>query len=194
MRTKSEINNWTFDVWYLIFFLNGLRDQRACLVTTAHTNTHNPNDTHLYQPPHTPPPPCTPHLPHRGVYFSRKSELFPSTNCHLPNPSPNSSPTSKLQVPPNQGHRSFFWLFLWWFCAAPQCQMPTWAHSGVSEGGCAPLRSWKILYFWNWSHAIWWILLSTNLEQAMSKKYGPDWPRFCVLGEVLVNILLESLK
>ena len=37
-------------------------------------------------------------------------------------------------------------------------------------GECAPLRSWNILYFWNWNRAIWQILLATNLEQAMSKK------------------------
>ena len=30
----------------------------------------------------------------------------------------------------------------------------------------------------------------------MSKTVGPDWPKFCILGEILVNILLhvESLK
>ena len=50
----------------------------------------------------------------RGVYFSGKSELFPSTK-HLPNLSSNSSPTSKMQLPPTQGHISVCDIFLWWF-------------------------------------------------------------------------------
>ena len=39
------------------------------------------------------------------------------------------------------------------------------------------------------------LLLGTSLDQAMSKKKKnwPDWPKFCILGEILVNILLESL-
>ena len=52
----------------------------------------------------------------RGVYSSRKSELFPSAKHCLSNPSPNSSHTSKLQVPPNQGH-IHLGHFLWWFGA-----------------------------------------------------------------------------
>ena len=47
----------------------------------------------------------------RGVYSSRKSELFPSTKRCLQNPSPNSSPTSKLHMPPNQEPRSIFLTF-----------------------------------------------------------------------------------
>ena len=50
----------------------------------------------------------------RGVYSSRKSELFPSAKRHLPNPSPNSSPTPKLQLSPNQEHRCLFDIFF--FC------------------------------------------------------------------------------
>ena len=42
-----------------------------------------------------------------GVCSSKKSELLSSTKLRLPNP----SPTSKLQVPPNQGHRSVFDIF-----------------------------------------------------------------------------------
>ena len=64
----------------------------------------------------------------RGVYSSRKSELFPSANCHLPNPSPNSSPTSKLQVPPNRGHRSIFLTFF--------CDDFVWHHSAECPLGC----------------------------------------------------------
>ena len=45
---------------------------------------------------------------------------------------------------------------------------------GPTGGGCLrgeyPLRSWKILYFWNWNHAIWWKLVSANLEQATSRE------------------------
>ena len=121
----------------------------------------------------------------RGVYSSRKSELFPSTMCRLPNP----SPTSKLQVPPNQaqGHKSIFWHFLCdVFCLTSQCQMPARTHKEVSEGGCAPLRSWKILYFWNWNRTIWWILLGANLEQAMIKKLSSmdlTDPNFAFWGE-----------
>ena len=78
----------------------------------------------------------------RGVYSSRKNKLFPSTKHHLPNP----SPTSKLQVPSNQGHRSIFQKN---FCddSVGQCQMPTCAHRGVSEGGCAPPQKLKNFVF-----------------------------------------------
>ena len=47
---------------------------------------------------------------------------------------------------------------------------------GVSEGGCAPLRSWKILYFWNWNRVIWWILLGANLWWWVKKQFY-RWPR-----------------
>ena len=46
---------------------------------------------------------------------------------------------------------------------------------GVSEGGCAPLRSWKIFEFWKLNGAIRWILLGANLEQAMGKKHTVLW-------------------
>ena len=45
------------------------------------------------------------------------------------------------------------------FPVARQRQVRACAHRGVSEGGCAPLRSWKILEFLYWIRAIWWILL-----------------------------------
>ena len=68
-------------------------------------------------------------------------------------------------------------------------------HKGVSQGWCAPLRSWKILYFCNWNHAIWWILLGAKL-QTMSKKqlFGPDLPKFWILGGIFDKSLLESWK
>ena len=72
----------------------------------------------------------------RGVYSSRKSKLFPSTKHHLPNP----SPTSKLQVPSNQGHRSIFQkkivMILW--DSAKCLLVPTW---GCLRGDVPPLRS-----------------------------------------------------
>ena len=73
---------------------------------------------------------------------------------------------------PNQGHR---FIFLAFFCDDSVCggvTVPN-AHLGPQGGiwrGMCPLRSWKILYFWNWNRAIWWIRSGTNnLEQAMSK-------------------------
>ena len=53
----------------------------------------------------------------RPIYSLRKSELFPSAKRCLPNP----SPTSKLQVPPNQRRKksifpSFFFFFLMMLC------------------------------------------------------------------------------
>ena len=65
---------------------------------------------------------------------------------------PDLPPTSKLQVPPNQGSTldPSIWYFLCdWFCGVSQRLMPALMHKGVSEGGCGPLRSRKILYFWN---------------------------------------------
>ena len=89
---------------------------------------------------------------------------------------PNCSPTSKLQVPHNQGQRSifdlfffFFFFFWWWFGGGYSVKCPLWMHGGCLRGDC-PLRSWKILYFWNWNCAIRWILLGTNLGQAIGKK------------------------
>ena len=46
---------------------------------------------------------------------------------------------------------------------ARQRQLRACAHRGVSEGGCAPLRSWKIFEFWKLNGAIWWILLGNIL-------------------------------
>ena len=31
-------------------------------------------------------------------------------------------------------------------------------------------------------------------KQKKKQLYGPDWPKFCILGDILVKILLESLK
>ena len=93
----------------------------------------------------------------------------------------------KLQVQFNQGCRSVFDMGVEWFCVV---------HWGVS-GGCAPLRSWKILYFWNWNRAIWWVLLGANLQQVMISKnqfYRPDWPKFCILGVILVKIVSKNWK
>ena len=112
-------------------------------------------------------------------------------------------------MPPNQEHRSVFDILC--VCVndlvggegqASQCQMPSWMYRGCLRG-MWPLRSWIILHFWNWNRAIWWILLAANLEQAMSKKqtkqnkkqkqfYGPDWGKFCILGES--QIWLKTTK
>ena len=74
--------------------------------------------------------------------------------------------------------------------------MPTWVHRGCRRGW-VPLRSWKILYFWNWNHAIWWILLGANLghvvERGTSSVDLTD-PNCVFWEEILVKTLLESLK
>ena len=97
-----------------------------------------------------------------GVYSSRKSELFPSAKRRLPNPSPKSSPFSKLQVPPSQRHKKIH-LSLFFFNDVVCCvvcvsqeQMPAWTH-GVSEGGVPPTwiepmvainsQPWGIVYW-----------------------------------------------
>ena len=67
----------------------------------------------------------------------------------------------KLQVHFNQGCGSVFDMGGEWFCVV---------HRGVSEGDVPLLRSWKILYFWNWNRAIWWVLLGANLQQVMMSK------------------------
>ena len=93
----------------------------------------------------------------------------------------------------NQGHRSIsFYDFCFVdFVRVPEGQMPTWTHMM----GSAALRSFKILYFWNWNRAIWWQLFSANLEQATSKKkIGSDWPKFCILGEILVKNFARIIK
>ena len=133
-------------------------------------------------------------------FSSRKSELFPSAKHHLPNP----SPTSKLQLPPNQGHRSIF------CCCCLLLFVCVWFGGGVSQsvkcslgctmgclkGGVTPSEAGKfciyetgIMQFGEYSGA--------DLEQAMSKEKkqfcGPDWPKFCILGKMVVKILLESL-
>ena len=67
-----------------------------------------------------------------------------------------------------------------WCRVSANCAL---ARTGGCLRGMCPLRSWKILYFWNWSHAIWWILLGANLEQAMIKKVFWAWreifDKFC---------------
>ena len=71
-------------------------------------------------------------------------------------------------------------------------------------GGCLnvpPSEARKFCISCNWNRAIWWIPLGANLEQVLGKKkkkkkqlFGPDWPKFCILGEIFDKILLESLK
>ena len=88
----------------------------------------------------------------RGVYSSRKSELFLSTKRCLQNPSPNSSPTSKLHMPPNQEPRSIFSTFFLVIVGGggggsitvPNAHFNT---RGVSEGGCAPSEARKLCIF-----------------------------------------------
>ena len=73
-----------------------------------------------------------------GVCSSQKSELLPSAKLRLPNP----SPTSKLQVPPNQGHRSVFDIFcddlLLLVGGGLEYQMPAWMHIGCLRGDVPP--------------------------------------------------------
>ena len=91
---------------------------------------------------------------------------------------------------------SEFFIMIWW-CVSCTCTLvQEYTHRGCLRG-CASLRSWKILYFCDWNHAIWWILLGANLEQAMSKKtqlFGLDWPKFCILGEICDKIFARINK
>ena len=48
--------------------------------------------------------------------------------------------------------------------SAPIARLPA---QGVSEGGCAPLRSWKILEFLYWICAMWWILVGKIMSLLM---------------------------
>ena len=77
----------------------------------------------------------------RGVYSSRKSELFPSAQRRLPNP----SPTAKLQVPPNQGYIDpclfllLLLLLILWGCYRGKCLLgPT--GGGCLRGECPPQK------------------------------------------------------
>ena len=35
--------------------------------------------------------------------------------------------------------------------------------------------------------------MSQKKKKKKKKEIGADWPKFCILGEILVNILIESL-
>ena len=127
-------------VTYILLIIWHLRQ-----LTNDYTRTFNPSYSRKYRNPTL----LTTEIelsqiPHntRDVYSSRKSELFPSAKHHLPNPSLNYSPTSKLQLPPNQGHRCFFDIFwdAFFFFFASHGKIPTWMHRGVSEGGFALLK------------------------------------------------------
>ena len=66
----------------------------------------------------------------RGVYSSKKSELFPRAKRHLSDP----SPISQLQVPPNQGHRSNFLPFFFFLMMGGGCYSAKWLLG--CTGGC----------------------------------------------------------
>ena len=94
----------------------------------------------------------------------------------------------KLQVHFNQGCRSVFDMGGEWFCVV---------HRGVSEGGCAPIRSWKFCifesgimqfdeYFWEQIYSWWWWVKKQFCK--------PDWPKFCILGVILVKIVSKNWK
>ena len=77
------------------------------------------------------------------------------------------------------------------------------ARGGGCLRGMFPPQKLGNFVFLRWNRAIWWILLDANLEQVMIRKkkqknrqfYGPpDWPKFSILGKILVKILLESLE
>ena len=118
----------------------------------------------------------------RGVYSSRKSKLFPSAMRRLQNP----SPTSKVTGFFNQGCRSVFDMGGGVILCCAQ---------GGVWGGCAPLRSWKICifetgivqfdeYFWEQIYSRWWWV--------KNQFYRPDWPKFCILGVILVKIVSKN--
>ena len=90
---------------------------------------------------------------YRGVYSSKKSELFPSAKRHLSNP----SPISQLQMPPNQGHRSIFFFDI--FCDNLGGGITVQNALGTQGGGHLKLENFvflklescnlmKTLYFW----------------------------------------------
>ena len=123
-------------------------------------------------------------LPLRGVYSSKKSELFPSAKSRLSNRSPNSSPISKLQVPRNRG-QSLTWfsviIFILFF--------------KIFIEGCIGRTQENFVFL---------KLESCNLVNTFGCKfragnelkkqfYGPD-SNVAFLGEIFVKILLESLK
>ena len=86
----------------------------------------------------------------QGCLFFKKIWIIPQHYIrHLPNPSPHSSPTPKLEAPPNQRHRSVFCHFLWWFGGASQGQMPAWTYGqwGCLRGDEPPSEARKFCIF-----------------------------------------------
>ena len=91
----------------------------------------------------------------------------------------------KLQVHFNQGCRSVFDMGGEWFCVV---------HRGVSEGRCAPSEAGKFCIFETGIVQL-LILLGANLQQVMmSKKTVLYWPKFCILGVILVKIVSKNWK
>ena len=70
------------------------------------------------------------------------------------------------------------------------------ARTGGVWGDVPPSEAGKFCIFA--TEIVQFDVLGANLEQAVGKKntqfFGPDWPKFCILGEIFDKILLESFK
>ena len=58
--------------------------------------------------------------------------------------------------------------------------MPPWDTQRGVWGGGGWFPSWKILYFWSWNRAIWWILMGCKFRAGneFTKKFLWTWPKF----------------
>ena len=121
----------------------------------------------------------------RGVYSSRKSKLFPSAMRRLQNPSPPSKVTGAFLT------RGVDQSLTWgggWFCVM---------HRGCLRGNVPPSEAGKFCifeieivqfdeYFWEQIYSRWWWV--------KNQFYRPNWPKFCILGVILVKIVSKNWK
>ena len=94
----------------------------------------------------------------------------------------------KLQVHFTQGCRSVFDMGGEWFCVV---------HRGCLKGDVPPSEAGKFCifetgivqfdeYFWEQICSRWWWV--------KNQFYRPDWPKFCILGVILVKIVSKNWK
>ena len=70
-----------------------------------------------------------------------------------------------------------------------QCQMPAWRHKEVSEGDVPPSEAVKFCIFETGIvqfNEYFWVQIKSR-QYLKNMFYGPDWLKFCILGEILVN-------